>query len=343
MSRLFAPRRSDGEGDRLRKAPKPTKEWHSLAQLALFGTPKDVKIGQKKNLAEGKMTEKKSFVMYYDFYEQFCYLTFEQRGKLMTAAFEYAMTGETQTELAPIETMAFLSLKQAIDRDSELYRSKCEQRSLCGKKGGRPKKEEASEPEEKQKLLEESKKTKSFFEKAKKADNDNDNENDNGNDNGNENENDNANANGNGVKEAEQLLCVSEGVSDSISEPISDDISEPVSDLAPLTEEDRIVLLQKGIPSRYVAEREARATDYARSHGDTALNVLLSWWQSDRLSPKYAEPQRAEYPSAPRPSPPPPVSNGIKEKAWKEASVGDRSFDVNDFFAAAVMRSIGEP
>ena len=30
-------------------------------------------------------------------------------------------------------------------------------------------------------------------------------------------------------------------------------------------------------------------------------------------------------------------------KAWKESSVGDRSFDVNDFFAAAVMRSIGEP
>ena len=58
-----------------------------------------------------------------------------------------------------------------------------------------------------------------------------------------------------------------------------------------------------------------------------------------RLSPKYAEPQRAEYRSVPRPSPPPPVSNGIKEKAWKEASVGDRSFDVNDFFAAAVERT----
>jgi hypothetical protein len=200
------------------------------------------------------MTEKKSFVMYYDFYEQFCYLTFEQRGKLMTVAFEYAMTGETQTELEPIETMAFLSLKQAIDRDSELYRSKCEQRSLCGKKGGRPKKEEASEPEEKQKLLEESKKTKSFFEKAKKADNGNENEN----------ENENDNANGNGVKEAEPLLCV------------SDSISDPISDFAPLTEEDMEILRKKGIPSRYVAEREARATDYTRSHGDTALNVLIS-------------------------------------------------------------------
>ena len=119
--------------------------------------------------------------------------------------------------------------------------------------------------------MEESKKTKSFFEKAKKADNGNDNENDNDNvnandnGNGNGNGNDNDNANGNGVGEAEPFLCVSEGVSDSISEPISD----PISDLAPLTEEDRKVKNEREPPHhrQYVIRRllrEARRLPYKR-------------------------------------------------------------------------------
>ena len=251
--------------------------------------------------------------MYHDFYEVFEALSAEDRGALIMAIFDHENGRAEPQDLSPVVNIAYLVIRRVLDRDAKSYADRCEQNSQNGKKGGRPKKTEAE--------FEESEKSERFFEKAKKADSDSDSDND-------------SDSDRDGVWEAEPFLC--ESISDSISEPISD----PISDLAPLTEEDREILRKKGIPSRYVAERETRATDYARSHGDTALNVLISWWQSDRLSPKYAEMQRAEYRSAPRSSPPHPfVSDGIGEKDPKGTSVGDRSFDVNDFFASAVERT----
>ena len=300
------------------------------------------------------MTEKKSFVMYYDFWEQLEFLSCEQRGELITAVYEYVRNGEVESAISPIAKAVFLGVKQALDRDARAYEETCKRNKENGKHGGRPKKQEPSNGDatveasqsKNRAVFSETQKTEGLFSKPKKPDNENDNENDNdnvnvnGNGNGNENENNNDNDNGNGVWEAEHIVLDSEAVSNGLSETFSEEISDPISDFAPLTEEDREVLLKKGIPSAYVAEREERAADYAREHGDTALNVLISWWQSDRLSPKYAERQRADFHTAPRASPRTPfVSDRIGEKDRKGNSVGDRSFDVNDFFAMAVART----
>ncbi len=79
--------------------------------------------------------------------------------------------------------VSFNPIKSHLERDKEKYKEICRKRKECGAKGGRPKK---------QMVIEESK---SFSEKAKKADNDNENENGYDNDNDNDNEYENVNDN----------------------------------------------------------------------------------------------------------------------------------------------------
>lgn len=69
----------------------------------------------------------------------------------------------------------FELIKQQLDADSQRYKEACAARSEAGKKGGRPK---ANASDKKQMVSEESKKSKCFSEKAKKADNDNEYDND---------------------------------------------------------------------------------------------------------------------------------------------------------------------
>lgn len=127
--------------------------------------------------------EKKSFVLYHSFANQFELLSMEERGELISAIFQYERTREANP-LTPLVQMAFSCIREALDRDRAAYEEKCEQNAKNGKKGGRPRKVFFSE------------KTERFFEKPKKADNDNDN----GNDNENDNENENGNGNGNGIE-----------------------------------------------------------------------------------------------------------------------------------------------
>jgi len=124
------------------------------------------------------MEEKKSFVLYFNLVELLKFLTFQQRGELITAIFEYVQDGAVQTKLDAPTEIVFTSVRLHLDRDRETYFERCRQNRENGKKGGRPKKIE---------------KTERFFEKPKKPDNDNEN----GGDNENENETGYENGGGN--------------------------------------------------------------------------------------------------------------------------------------------------
>lgn len=129
------------------------------------------------------MSDKKSFVMYYDWREIFAELTDEEAGKLIKMIYDYECD-RVAGDMNKLLKLAFLPIKNTLDNDRMKYEEVCEKRKEAGKKGGRPHKIEvlADCEEENQMVLEKSKKTKRFLEKAKKPDNDSVNDNDNDND-----------------------------------------------------------------------------------------------------------------------------------------------------------------
>ena len=82
--------------------------------------------------------EKKSFLMYLDYEEQFALLTDEQLGQLLRTVMEYERT-QIVPELDGIVKMAFSFIKAQLDRDREKYEDRCAKNKENGKKGGRPK------------------------------------------------------------------------------------------------------------------------------------------------------------------------------------------------------------
>lgn len=121
-----------------------------------------------------------AFLLYIDRLEVLDGMSDADAGKLFRAIRDYVKDGSTP-ERGTIVSIAFLALKPALDSDSEKYHLMCLKRSEAGKRGGRPRKQENSETsDEKQEKAEkanafeeeanESKKSKCFFEKAKKAD-----------------------------------------------------------------------------------------------------------------------------------------------------------------------------
>lgn len=82
--------------------------------------------------------DKKSFLMYLDYEEQFALLTDEQLGQLLRAVMEYEKT-QIVPELDGIVKMAFSFIKAQLDRDREKYEDRCAKNKENGKKGGRPK------------------------------------------------------------------------------------------------------------------------------------------------------------------------------------------------------------
>ena len=119
------------------------------------------------------MSEKKSFVMYYDWREIFAELTDEEAGKLIKMIYDYECD-RVAGDMNKLLKLVFLPIKNTLDNDRAKYEEVCEKRKEAGKKGGRPHKIEvlADCEEENQMVLEKSKKTKRFLEKAKKPDND---------------------------------------------------------------------------------------------------------------------------------------------------------------------------
>ena len=130
-----------------------------------------------------KPTDKKSFILYGDFSELFGLLSLEDRGRLITAIFNYENAGEEDGTLPDAAKMAFICIKNTLDRDREAYEEKCRKNAENGQKGGRPRKNEKKENTEVDHGEFFSEKTERFFEKPKKADSDNDSGTDSGTDN----------------------------------------------------------------------------------------------------------------------------------------------------------------
>jgi hypothetical protein len=110
---------------------------------------------------------KNSFLLSNDHKEIFDALPPEKAGALIRAVFAYEI-GEIP-DLSDDLKIAFIPIRQWLDRNRESYENVCKERSEAGKKGGRPKKQKDSE---------ENKKSNCFLEKAKKADHDLDHESD---------------------------------------------------------------------------------------------------------------------------------------------------------------------
>ena len=96
----------------------------------------------------------------------------EQAGELIKAIYAYQKDPDAVPE-DPALAFVFELIKQQLDADSQRYKEACAARSEAGKKGGRPK---TNASDKKQMVSEESKKSKCFSEKAKKADNEYDND-----------------------------------------------------------------------------------------------------------------------------------------------------------------------
>ena len=103
-----------------------------------------------------------SFVLYADSLDILDLLSDEQAGQLFRTIRSY-VRGEDLPELDQIIKLAFIPIKNHLDRDAEKYERICKKRREVGALGGRPKKPLGSD--ENQKVSEE---TKRFLEKPKK-------------------------------------------------------------------------------------------------------------------------------------------------------------------------------
>ena len=118
------------------------------------------------------MSDKKSFVMHESWGAAFEKMSDAQAGELIKAIYAYQKDPDAVPE-DPALAFVFELIKQQLDADSQRYKDACAARSEAGKKGGRPK---INASDKKQMVSEESKKSKCFSEKAKKADNEYDND-----------------------------------------------------------------------------------------------------------------------------------------------------------------------
>lgn len=123
------------------------------------------------------MAEKKSFVLYFNAWEQWSMLTDEQAGILIKALLNYGKTGEKLETQDGMVKMAFAFISAQMDMDREKYDETCRKRKEAVRKRWEKDTDEYN----------------SIQMDTNDTDNDNVNENDNVNDNGNGNDNVNDN------------------------------------------------------------------------------------------------------------------------------------------------------
>ena len=87
--------------------------------------------------------------------------------------------------------------------------------------------------------------------------------------------------------------------------PVSDD---PI--LGALSGAKKIKLQKEGVPLSYIEERQERARLYGLTKNRSAYEILLTWWRQDQA------------------------------KAKSEAPPSDKSYDLEEFFNAAVARGM---
>lgn len=114
------------------------------------------------------MTQKNSFILYHSLEPQLLMLSDEQAGRLIKALFAHVIRGEEPPETEDgMVKMCYAFVANQIKLDTEKYEQTCLNRSISGKKGGRPK----NRPEPKETKCPDGKQN-----EAKKADNENDDE-----------------------------------------------------------------------------------------------------------------------------------------------------------------------
>ena len=121
---------------------------------------------------------KNSLIAYHDWLSVFESLPAEEAKLLIVSIIKYSMSDAEPEQQSAGFNMAWLFIKQTLQRDKEAYLEKCKTNAENGARGGRPKKAIT-----KNENRTETKKTERFSKKAKKADNDNDTDNDNDSDN----------------------------------------------------------------------------------------------------------------------------------------------------------------
>ncbi|MFZ5939049.1 MAG: DUF6291 domain-containing protein [Bacteroidota bacterium] len=114
---------------------------------------------------------KESFILYNSFYPPIKSLSWEQKGKLLDAIFQFHIDGTIPSfvDEDPALKISFLFVKQAFDHNKAKYEAVVERNKENGKKGGRPPKNNDSQHQEPKKPSGLS----GLIEKPKKADNDN--------------------------------------------------------------------------------------------------------------------------------------------------------------------------
>lgn len=253
---------------------------------------------------------KKSFILYNDFAEMFALLSLEDRGRLITAIFNYVNAEEEGEPLAAAARMAFQFIKNTLDRDRAAYEAKCEKNAANGSKGGRPRKNNTVESTEQIGDNFFSEKTERFFSKPKKADNDS----------GTENE-----------IEIENDIDIDSGTDSGTDNEWkgSANLSEAVSDCAPrVCEVLNIVSIPEGVPERYISERLDRIKSFADKRGRRADEVIKEWWEKENAATK----RRYGVETPKRWTPPAPPTASQPEATFS-------TFDVDDFFAASLQRT----
>ena len=81
-------------------------------------------------------SERPSFLIYKSFYEPIKILSYENKGKLFEAIFEYQINGKLEAE--PQIQMAFAFFKNQFELDQKNWEKKIVAQIDNGKKGGRP-------------------------------------------------------------------------------------------------------------------------------------------------------------------------------------------------------------
>lgn len=105
------------------------------------------------------------FCAYHSYLENMELLNDEERGRLFTALLEYSKDG-TLIPLPGNERFVFPGIRSQIDRDKEQWKKADEQQASNGRKGGRPRKKQPDEENEKATLINNVDKKGGFSEKA---------------------------------------------------------------------------------------------------------------------------------------------------------------------------------
>lgn len=93
------------------------------------------------------MADKKSFVMYADYEENFDLLSDEELGRLIRAIFGYVNDGLIPS-LSPSTQMAFSFIRKNLDRDKAKYEETCRRRAEAGRRSGEARRAKADGDEQ---------------------------------------------------------------------------------------------------------------------------------------------------------------------------------------------------